>query len=436
MPEILTQRWTPLRPHDIQLQLVRTKARFCVVPAGRRSGKTERAKRKLVRAALEETKWPDPRFFAGAPTRDQAKQIYWDDLKRLVPKEFMSGPPRETELSIHLITGGEIRVVGMDKPQRIEGTPWNGGILDEFANMKELAWSENVRPALSDRKGWCWLIGVPEGRNHYYDLYLKALADESGEWQAFTWKSADILDADEIASAKASMDPLSYQQEYEASFLNFTGRTYYAFDRVTHCSKDIAYDPKLPLIFVFDFNVSPGVAAVLQEHVKLPSGHPGTAVIGEVHIPRHSNTQLVCRRLIADWKEHQGSVYLYGDATGGNPGSAKVLGSDWDLVLKELRPVFKDKLINQVSNSNPAERARVNAVNTRLMSVDGTVRLMVNLKTAPMVVKDFEGVCCVEGGSGEIDKKATPMLSHVTDAIGYYINQKFPILKGMVQREF
>ena len=36
-------------------------------------------------------------------------------------------------------------------------------VLDEFANMKEKAWGENVRPALSDREGWAWLIGVPAG---------------------------------------------------------------------------------------------------------------------------------------------------------------------------------------------------------------------------------------------------------------------------------
>jgi hypothetical protein len=43
------------------------------------------------------------------------------------------------------------------------------GILDEFGNCKPNAWGANVRPALSDRNGWCDLIGVPEGRNHYYD---------------------------------------------------------------------------------------------------------------------------------------------------------------------------------------------------------------------------------------------------------------------------
>jgi hypothetical protein len=54
-------------------------------------------------------------------------------------------------------------------------------------------WPEHIRPALSDRMGWAWLIGVPEGRNHYYELYLDARGDESGQWETFTWTTEDVL---------------------------------------------------------------------------------------------------------------------------------------------------------------------------------------------------------------------------------------------------
>lgn len=432
----LTDRWTPLRSHPIQTALVNSPARFKVVPAGRRSGKTERAKRRLIRAALEGTDYPDPRFFAGAPTRDQAKRIYWDDLKKLTPRDLLLEAPRETDLLLRFITGAIVQVIGMDKPERIEGSPWDGGILDEFGNMKPTAWKENVRPALSDRHGWCWLIGVPEGRNHYYDVYERALNDTTGEWGAFTWKSADILSPEEIQSAKDELDDLTYMQEYEASFLNFQGRIYFSFDRNLNCSTSIQYNPSLPLIFCFDFNVSPGVAAVLQEVPMLPNGLPGTAVIGEVYIPRNSNTPAVCRRLIKDWKGHTAGVYCYGDATGGASGSAKVMGSDWDLIRQELRPVFGDSLKMMVGAGNPAERARVNSVNSRLCSSAGVVRMMIHPEAAKRVVKDFEGVRCLEGGSGEIDKDADKDLSHISDAIGYYIFSKFPVVKGRPQQDF
>ena len=79
-----------------QLRLINSTARFKVVPAGRRSGKTERAKRNLVIQAIKESsegEWLDYRYFAAAPTRDQAKAIWWSDLKALVPAWMREGRP-------------------------------------------------------------------------------------------------------------------------------------------------------------------------------------------------------------------------------------------------------------------------------------------------------------------------------------------------------
>lgn len=77
--------------------------------------------------------------------------------------------------------------------------------------------------------------------------------------------------------------------------------------------------------------------------------------------------------------------------------------------------------------ANPLERDRVNSVNTRMHSVAGIVRLAVNLEKAPNTVKDLEGVTLLEGGSGEIDKKHNPSLTHLSDALGYYIYARHPL---------
>jgi hypothetical protein len=432
----VTSRVTRLRHHPTQQALIDSTARFNVVPAGRRSGKTEIAKRKIVYRSnmVDPAQWPDARFFAAAPTRDQAKAIYWQDLKALIAPRFLREAPRETDLIIPLWNGADICVIGMDRPERIEGRPWNGGVLDEYANMKPSAWGENVRPALSDRKGWCDLIGVPEGRNHYYDVWKYAIGSGDPEWAGFTWYSADILPPEEIESARRSLDELTFQQEYEGSFINFEGRAYYPFQEATHCAP-LTYDRAQPLSLCFDFNVEPGVAVICQEQ-KLPGGAHGTGVIGEVHIPRNSNTPAVCRKLVSDWGRHEGKVRLYGDATGGARGSARVQGSDWDLIRAELRSTFGDRAEYRVPLSNPPERSRINSVNTRLRSGDGTIRLMVDPAKAPNVVKDLEGVRLLAGGSGEIDKKADGRLTHLSDALGYYIVKEFPVLqKAVFNRE-
>ena len=433
------RRLAPLRFHPVQDRLKHDPKRFKVVPAGRRSGKTELAKRKLFTESCTLQGWDDPRHFAAAPVRDQAQRIYWNDLKAMFPPAFVRSIS-ESHLTITAENGAELCVVGMDKPQRIEGTPWNGGVLDEFANMKPGTWGENVRPALADRKGWAWLIGVPEGRNHYYKLNQYALSGVDEDWGSYTWPSRDILDPKEVEAARRQLDELVFAQEYEASFVNFEGRAYYPFLASTHCAP-LAYNPKAPLILCFDFNIAPGVCAVAQEQtlpgqyergtggaVLLDKPITGTGFIGEVYIPQNSNTPAVCRKIVADWGDHKGLVKCYGDATGGAGGSAQTEGSDWDLIKRELRAHFKERVsFDGVPLANPAERSRVNAMNTRLQNGVKEVRVMVDPAKCPHLVVDLEGVRTLKGGSGEIDKKADLTLTHISDAAGYYIVKEFPV---------
>lgn len=446
---LVNKRLYPLRWHEGQCNYAASAVRFNVVPAGRRSGKTEIAKRKVTRAAFgagpRPSTYDDPAYFCAAPTRDQAKAIYWNDVKKMVPLELRT-KTSESDLMVRTVTGAEIWVVGMDKPERIEGRPWDGGILDEYGNMKPGAWGENVRPALSDRLGWCDLIGVPEGLNHYHEIAQYAQDSGDPDWAFFSWHSSTVLPASEIAAAKRQLDALVFAQEYEASFVNFEGRAYYPFARHSHCAA-LQWDKGRTLDFSFDFNVDPGVACVSQEQ-RLPrqferdeAGVPllsrpiwGTGVIGEVWIPRNSNTPAVCRKLIEDWGSHAGPVVCYGDATGGARGSAKVQGSDWDLIKAELRAHFGDRVSFRVPAANPAERARLNAMNSRLASSNGEIRLMVDAAKAPRVVKDLEGVTTLKGGSGELDKKINRELTHISDALGYRVVRDFPINNNQLSR--
>lgn len=460
-----TPRWYPLKPIPVQVALINSQARFKVVPAGRRSGKTERAKRFGVRFAYRK---PHSRVGFGAPTRQQAKDIFWQDLIDMIPRWMMQGDPNVTEMSIKLINGSEIRVVGMDRPERVEGHPWDLFILDEYANCKEDAWDLHLKPALDTIgvMGSAWLIGVPEGRNHYYEMYKKALADDSGEWEGFTWYSSEVLPKSTIDSARRDMDPLTFEQEYEASFVNFSGQAYYPFRDTIHANTPLQekYNPRAPLIFMFDFNVEPGVAAVGQE-VTIPDVRPAapeitfegrklfkknpvpvntdieaTAILKEVYIQRNSTTPNVCAKLIQLYGDHEGPIHLYGDATGGARGTAQLHGTDWDLIMDAMNRHYGSHRVHRFGHrnastgawSNPTERSRVNAVNTRLLAGDRAVRLVVDPKHAPHVVRDFEGVRLLEGGSGEIDKKEGEKsgLTHLSDGIGYYIEFRFSTRVG------
>lgn len=439
---MLSTRWTTLDPHPVQDAYKRSEKRFIITDAGRRSGKSEIAKRKLVKRAGR-SKQRGARFLYSAPTHDQSKDIAWNDLKALT--QGIRIDKSEGDRVIILPGGKEIHVAGMDVPERAEGSPLDGIVLDEFANMKEEVWGNHVRPALSTRGrlGWAIIPSVPEGRNHYFKLYEAARADiaergDASEWGIFHWNSAEVIDPAEIEAARRDLDPLTFAQEYEGSFVNFTGLAYYRFSRSIHAIERLAYNPRRPLIFCFDFNRSPGVAVVCQiqdYHPLEPLHRPEVArriyaAIGEVHIPQDSTTPAVCARLIHDWAEiHSGPVFIYGDASGGNQGSAKVHGSDWDLVRATLKSVPHWELHERIKNRNPEERPRVNAVNSALRSVNGLVSVLVDPVKCRRFIEDFECTTVLPGGSGELYKpkgKAWPY-THMTDGFGYFIDYEKPI---------
>jgi hypothetical protein len=423
----MTPHWTKLNPHPSQTKAFESQKRFNVIPAGRRSGKTEFiGKRKMVTRFITckvkklkngksnpfYSPYPDPRFFIAAPTRDQVKRIYWSDVKKLTPRQYLTKSPNESNLELHGTNGATLFLFGLDKPERIEGSPWDHGVIDEIANVKASAWPLNIRPALSDRVGGCDFIGVPEGRNHFFEMYEQAKAemdDPNGEWGAFTWTAEQVLPLfgrqDEIESARKYLDPLVYEQEYLASFLSFSGQAYHRFDANIHVGRYAQYySPKKPIVIAFDFNVSPGIAVIGQEMgsdvFDIPIGETITVWIGEVYIPRQSNTIMVCNKIIQYWQGHTGLVLCYGDATGGAKGSAKVRGSDWDLIRDTLFPCFGPQLHINVSKSNPKERQRVNSLNSRIMSVDGSVRMLVD-GNCKNLVRDLEGTRVIEGSAGK-----------------------------------
>jgi len=404
-------------------------------------------KRKVVKMALRgqtNPLFPDWRGFVSAPVRHQAKEIYWEDLKAMSPKNLVDSIS-ESDLIIRYINASLLQVLGMDRPERVEGRPWDYGLLDEYGNMKKSTWQEHVRPALSDRKGKADFIGVPEGRNHYYDLAESAKEDilingEDSAWRVWHWPSWEVLDEEEIDAAKRDMDELTYQQEYGGEFISFMGAAYYVFDPKLHVGRYTNfYDKKRPLVICFDFNVSPGVAVILQEMgadvFDVDPSDTITVVIGEIFIPQQSNTVRVCNKIIEDWSKHEGVVICYGDATGGAKKSSSIRGNDWDIIRQELYPIFGARIQFNVPLANPAERQRVNAVNSRLLNSLKRVRLVVDGHHAPKTVKDFDGVRVLEGTAGEIDKDSDPELSHLTDALGYYVVKEYPVARYYTRQD-
>lgn len=190
-------------------------ARFKVIAAGRRTGKTRKACYKLVTEALDH---PNCDVFYIAPTQGQARDIMWQMMLDT------TAPIRVGEnvnnLQVRLMNGSRISLKGSDRPDTMRGVSLQYVVLDEYADMKPDVWSLIIRPALSDRKGGAMFIGTPMGRNHFFELYSKASSGGDPSYKAWHYTTYDnpFIDKDEIEAAKAELSTYAFRQEYMASF--------------------------------------------------------------------------------------------------------------------------------------------------------------------------------------------------------------------------
>jgi len=206
--------------HPAQLEIFNSTARFKVVSAGRRFGKSRLAAWILIIKALQsESK---DVFYIG-PTFQQAKDIMWNMLKELLHGTDLIETTHENTATMKLVNGRRISLKGSDRPDTLRGVGLAYVVLDEYASMKVEVWEQIIRPTLSDVKGGALFIGTPAGKNHFYDLFLEAEKDE--DWEAFQYTSTDnpLIDPKEVEVAKRTMSTQAFRQEFEASFVSFTG---------------------------------------------------------------------------------------------------------------------------------------------------------------------------------------------------------------------
>ena len=410
-------------------------ARFRVLVAGRRFGKTYLALVELCKAA-----WSPGRLaWYVAPTIKQAKRIAWSPLKEMT-RPYWREKPNETDLRIDLTTGGSICLRGADNYDSLRGAGLDFLTLDEFASFARLVWPEVLRPMLADRQGRALFIGTPRGHDHFYDLH--EIARNQKDWSVFqyTTEQGGNVAAGELESAAREMDERTFRQEFKASFENRTeGLVYYAYDRTANISK-AEFDPRLPLFWSLDFNVNPMCSVIGQRD------GDQVRVLDEIVLP-DSNTPAACDEFLRrtfGWKsQYNGPVQLdiYGDATG-NGRASSASRTDWQIVKEVLAAkgygFVRQFLMHKV---NPAVKDRVNCMNAMLRNTVGENRLSVDPRCQQLIL-DLERVHWKTDASGnsldELDK-SDPARTHVSDALGYMIAREFSmrskvgLMPGMVR---
>ena len=321
----------PYEPRELQLKLHNEMSlkRWGVVVCHRRFGKTVWAINHVLRDALMSGK-ENPRYAYMAPTYRQAKNVAWDYIKQFAGK-IPNVRFHETELRCDLPNGARISLLGAENPDSLRGIYLDGCVMDEVADMPENVFPEVLRPALSDRKGWCVFVGTPKGHNAFFDKYEEAASNP--DWLAAVYKASEtgLLDDEELEAAKSMMTHDQYQQEFECSWnANIPGAVYGKEMEVAQLDgriSNVPYDPSVRVDTWWDLGVGDSTAIWFTQSV-------GRAVhVIDFYEARGEGLPHYCKILTS-------KNYLYGDHNAPHDIEVRELGSGksrrevaWDLGL-------------------------------------------------------------------------------------------------------
>lgn len=222
MGEVIEIPYKP-REHQLKVHELLDGKRFAVVVAHRRFGKTVAALNHLIREAVLNEK-ETPRYAYIAPTYGQAKRVAWDYLVKYTTP--LGGTNNISELRVDF-WGRRIQLYGSDNPDSLRGQFFDGVIIDEVGDQNPKIWTDIVRPALTDRKGWCLFIGTPKGHNHFKELRDRAKTEEGWGLLEFKASETGVVDETELKAAKNEMGEDKYRQEFECSFDAAVEGSYY-----------------------------------------------------------------------------------------------------------------------------------------------------------------------------------------------------------------
>lgn len=348
-----------------QSQIFSSTARFRVVAAGRRFGKT----RLSIYLMIYEASSPRSRVYYVTSSYRAAKSIAWDELKDALWGTGWVEKINEADLSIRLINKSTITLRGGDSPDSLRGVGLSAVVIDEAAYCDERLWREVLRPALSDTGGSCTFISSPSGRDWFYDLWRRGAEGEVGwtSWQFSTIQGGNVP-VDEIEAARRELDTKTFEQEYEAAFNTYWGIIYYNFD-VNESIKKQDYEKGKSVLIGLDFNIDPMSAVCCQKR------GDKLYVVEEIVI-FSSNTDEMADELRSRYPVDQ--VVIYPDPAAVQRRTSA--GGKTDIsILQNYGFRVRHR------SSHPFVKDRINAVNSRMMSGDGVRHLFVNPKCKRLI---------------------------------------------------
>lgn len=211
--------------HEKQYKVAQSQARFKIIRAGRRGGKSTLEEETCSVKAISKD---NQNILYIAPTQKQARAIIWEEFKRRLSPIGAIFNESRLEIKVPTIEGGfsTIYVGGWENRENYRGMKFHHIVFDELDTLKEffVGWQEIFRPALTDTAGTADFIGTPKSESRNLQR-LEKFAETDPDYECFSFTSYDnpyVLDS-EIDKAKLELAFDTFKQEYLAEYIDHQG---------------------------------------------------------------------------------------------------------------------------------------------------------------------------------------------------------------------
>lgn len=220
--------------HKAQQEVFKSPARFRVLVAGRRFGKSKLAALETIKVLCDggNAWWVSPTF-------DLSKRVGFKSILQLLKPLIAAGyaEVNKSDLTVKLPNGGELQAKSADHPDKLVGEGLDLVVIDECGIIHPDAWYESLRPTLTDTGGRALLIGTPKGRNWFWGEYQKGIDPLNTDYAAWSFPtmSNPFIPMSEIDAAMRELPERTFRQEYLAEFIEDSGSV---FRNITPCVLD------------------------------------------------------------------------------------------------------------------------------------------------------------------------------------------------------
>jgi hypothetical protein len=290
------------RPYQKELRDVVVLSQYKRIMAQwpRRAGKEVTTWNIILDAAIEHPGM----YIVSYPTNVRARKILWEgamlDIKTgnslkfldMIPARLLSKKPNDADMTIHLVNGSLIWVVGCDiDPDKLRGTNPRGMVFSEFA-FSDPKILYTMMPVMRQNGGWLLGQSTYDGMNHFYWMIQKnkddplwfcreesinTLVDDNG--------TPYISEADVDEDRRAGMPEYLIQQEYYGNVQINEETKYFAIAiNAIHDSARIVaghYIPNKPVYAFYDIGVSDYTSVTLAQFISR-AGKLWPSVIGYI----------------------------------------------------------------------------------------------------------------------------------------------------------